>query len=311
LPVILIRRKLRTSTADCEFLGRIKGPLNWDDPTLLEELKLKHILPPATLPLNLTDPKNSVYQIHKFKFGWQFFNHYNKQFFSKLKSGFFLEAGALDGEFLSNTLWLEQSQNWSGLLIEADPVNFQYLTWKRRKAWISHTCISEKMYPREAIIESLQETAIGFAVPWLYRANAHELNTYFSNIRGGYTDISAHSYSKVQCFPLRSYLKALNVTTVDYMSLDTQGHEWEMIKTLLKGTISVRVLAVEHFPDVDYIQEGTSIDEKFILYMRDIGFRLIDIDDNTNYIFVLEGDPLLDVPLTKYSHKRNKQRNKR
>ena len=41
----------------------------------------------------------------------------------KQRNGFFIECGALDGETRSNTLILEEELDWSGILIDADPVN--------------------------------------------------------------------------------------------------------------------------------------------------------------------------------------------
>ena len=39
----------------------------------------------------------------------------------KKRGGFFIDMGANNGQFLSNSLWLERHHNWTGLLIEADP----------------------------------------------------------------------------------------------------------------------------------------------------------------------------------------------
>ena len=39
------------------------------------------------------------------------------------RDGFFVECGAFDGETRSNTLNLERDLGWTGVLIEADPVN--------------------------------------------------------------------------------------------------------------------------------------------------------------------------------------------
>lgn len=59
----------------------------------------------------------------------------------------FLEVGALDGETRSNTLYFERFLNWTGLLIEPDPLNFAQLLTKNRNAWVSPTCLSVKAYP--------------------------------------------------------------------------------------------------------------------------------------------------------------------
>lgn len=50
----------------------------------------------------------------------------------------------------------------------------------------------------------------------------------------------------VQCFPLYSYLLALNRTRVDYFSLDVEGSELDVLRTIPfeKLDIRVRVLFV-------------------------------------------------------------------
>ncbi len=37
------------------------------------------------------------------------------------KEGFFIEAGAFDGEIYSNSLYYELKQGWTGLLVEPNP----------------------------------------------------------------------------------------------------------------------------------------------------------------------------------------------
>jgi hypothetical protein len=53
------------------------------------------------------------------------------------KKGFFVEAGALDGEVASNSLKLEKDYGWTGLLVEPNPYNVPQLRLKNRKAWIA------------------------------------------------------------------------------------------------------------------------------------------------------------------------------
>ena len=62
---------------------------------------------------------------------------------------FFVEAGAFDGEIISNSLLFEtQLNNWSGLLIEPNPVAFARLLTKQRKAWLANICLSKTIHPR-------------------------------------------------------------------------------------------------------------------------------------------------------------------
>ena len=95
-------------------------------------------------------------------------------YFKNKTNGFFIEAGAWDGEDLSNTLYLEvwinlywektlailQSElisinefslkkelGWTGLLVEADSSIHDSLISKNRKAYIMPSCISTSSHP--------------------------------------------------------------------------------------------------------------------------------------------------------------------
>jgi len=45
----------------------------------------------------------------------------------------------------------------------------------------------------------------------------------------------------VECFPLFSLLTALNVTEVDYLSLDVQGPELKILKTIPYEKVNIKV----------------------------------------------------------------------
>ena len=56
--------------------------------------------------------------------------------------GYFVEVGAVDGDFMTQTLALERNLSWTGLLIEPDPRSFLELQKAKRNAWLSNTCIN-------------------------------------------------------------------------------------------------------------------------------------------------------------------------
>jgi hypothetical protein len=62
-------------------------------------------------------------------------------------NGFFVECGALNGEYMSNTIDLERKFNWSGVLIEANPETFKHLFARNRKAWTLPICLSLEPFP--------------------------------------------------------------------------------------------------------------------------------------------------------------------
>lgn len=53
-----------------------------------------------------------------------------------------MEAGALDGEFLSNTLYLERQLGWKGLLVEPGPASFKKLLARHRRAFLIEAGLS-------------------------------------------------------------------------------------------------------------------------------------------------------------------------
>ena len=63
------------------------------------------------------------------------------------EGGFFVEAGALDGETRSNTLFFERVRKWEGLLVEADPKNYYELSQKNRKTFSIPACVNTEKYP--------------------------------------------------------------------------------------------------------------------------------------------------------------------
>ena len=50
---------------------------------------------------------------------------------------------------------------------------------------------------------------------------------------------------RVQCFPLHSFLVALNVSVVDFLSVDTEGDDLDVLKTLPFQKVVFRVITVE------------------------------------------------------------------
>ena len=56
--------------------------------------------------------------------------------------GVFFEVGCGSGLFLSNTFFLEKNRKWTGLLVEADMVQYKVMLWNRRRAMSLNGCVS-------------------------------------------------------------------------------------------------------------------------------------------------------------------------
>ena len=57
-------------------------------------------------------------------------------------NGTYLEVGAFNGEFFSNTLLLERDLGWTGILIEPVPDFYNELLKKGRRAAVLNACVS-------------------------------------------------------------------------------------------------------------------------------------------------------------------------
>jgi hypothetical protein len=64
-----------------------------------------------------------------------------------LKNGFFVEAGAFDGENLSNSLFFELKYGWRGILAEPNSEAYQKMRLKNRRSWTTPHCFSTKTSP--------------------------------------------------------------------------------------------------------------------------------------------------------------------
>ncbi|KAL4084838.1 hypothetical protein QTP88_027722 [Uroleucon formosanum] len=168
--------------------------------------------------------------------------------------GFFIECGALDGETRSNTLFFERYYGWIGLLIEADPLNFVKMLKKGRRSYLSPTCLSVNPYPE--IVSFLQRSNMGRI------ANDEVVEDEVISDDNGK---KKSPIVNVQCFPFYTYLLALNITVIDYFSLDVEGSELNVLKTIPFDKIDIRTLSVEFF----HVKEG---DNGVRSYLEDKGY---------------------------------------
>jgi hypothetical protein len=100
-----------------------------------------------------------------------------------------------------------------------------------------------------------------------------------------------NKHHTVPCFPLATILLALNRSHVDYWSLDVEGLELDVLKTVPFDSLDISVLSVEY----NHVTEGKDAVRS---YMEGQGYSLykditLSRDDITlwvnDYIFVKKG----------------------
>ncbi|KAJ8314217.1 hypothetical protein KUTeg_008778 [Tegillarca granosa] len=115
-------------------------------------------------------------------------------------------------------------------MIEADPTNFASLKKKHRKAFITHSCLSPNRYPAKMTFNQAfnrGRLVYGSAKQWIKEQKILPREI------------------QVQCFPLYSILLALNQSTIDFLSLDVEGSELDVLQTIPFDKVDIKMITAE------------------------------------------------------------------
>jgi FkbM family methyltransferase len=154
-------------------------------------------------------------------------------FYKQKTDGYFVEIGANNGLMLSNTYLLEHRYGWKGICAEAMPMLYGELVNNRPKS----KCCGKAVYSSTGLI-------LNFDI-----ANA-------SNLLSGLTDnIDFHKnvvsrnkttiqVNTISLVDMLDQYEAPNF--IDYLSLDTEGSEYEILKTFDFSKYTFGLIDVEH-----------------------------------------------------------------
>lgn len=140
-----------------------------------------------------------------------------ESYFPNLRNGVFLEMGALDGVKFSNTKIFEDVSNWTGVLIEPLPNEFEKLVKNRPRARCYNCAVSKtvgeiELYANDAVSSVKDNTTEGFFDGW-HRGNNVQV-------------------IKVPSRRLDTILHDAGVSRIDLWSLDVEGSEYEVLETM-------------------------------------------------------------------------------
>ena len=148
------------------------------------------------------------------------------------RGGFFVEMGACDGVDISNTLVLEKYFGWDGILVEPSKFYHKNLR-KNRSCNIDLRCVY-KISGEKIVFNSTKNPSIS-TIDSFSSLDRFKLDRY-----GG------EKYS-VETVSLNDLLKYHNAPKViDYLSLDTEGSEFEILKHFNFDDYNIKVITVEH-----------------------------------------------------------------
>lgn len=141
-----------------------------------------------------------------------------------------------------NSFYIFKSESHQGLVVEADPSNYDLMRKKNRKAYISNCGLATKPYPHRVVFA--QHFNMG-------KIRDDSSKTFRNN--------SSHSVV-VQCFPLFSLLSAIPIYEVDYFSLDVEGVEMGVLQGIPWDKVFIKILSVEF----NHVTEGKEAMQKYM-----------------------------------------------
>jgi FkbM family methyltransferase len=160
-------------------------------------------------------------------------------FYNLKKNGYFIEIGASDGVEISNTYLLEKEYGWKGICVEPIPYRYNSLVVNRPNS----VCSNKAVY-------SVSGLVLDFDI-----ALTPDGNKLGDGISGLTSHIDCHWHAvnrnkKVISVETISFNQLLLESgapeIIDYLSIDTEGSEYEILKELDFDKYTIGLIDVEH-----------------------------------------------------------------
>jgi len=186
----------------------------------------------------------------------------NENFFKNKREGFFIDIGAHDGVSINNTLFFEKELNWKGFCFEPIPETFNKLK-NNRTCECFNSAVSEN--DGEDIflkINGYAEMLSGIKSEY----NKQHLDRIDYEIKafGG-----SKEEIKVKCININNLLLERGIKEVDYCSIDTEGNEIKILKTIDFSKTIIHYLSIENNNSSNEIKK----------FMKSNGYKLVEVLD--------------------------------
>lgn len=155
------------------------------------------------------------------------------KFYNDKQDGFFVEIGASDGISLSNTYLLEKSYNWTGICAEPIPSDFLKLKTTRDRSF----CCDNAVY-------SISGLNLKFDIPHhsrLFSGISTHIDCHKDLVNKNKTTITVTTISLVDLLD-----KYNSPNFIEYLSLDTEGTEYEILRSFDFNKYTFGLIDVEH-----------------------------------------------------------------
>lgn len=151
------------------------------------------------------------------------------------KGGFFVEFGATNGILLSNTYLLEKEFGWQGICAEPNPIFFDQLK-HNRTCQVSNACIGGKTGEKVLFVYA---DAYGGMLKYALEDDHADKREAYAKLPGKQVELETIS--------LHDFLVSSKAPKfIDYLSIDTEGSEFEILSDFPFDKWRIQLITVEH-----------------------------------------------------------------
>jgi len=160
-------------------------------------------------------------------------------FLQHKENGVFLDIGAHDGVFLSNSYFFERKRNWQGICFEPNPRLYKDLVLNREC-----DCIEGAVSDEEGLFDFLDlegVEALGGLIEKYDPQHRQRIDRDFKKYQG-----QSKQIIKVRCYDINKVLQESKISYVDYCSIDTEGGELDILRSIDLDRLFVAVFTIEN-----------------------------------------------------------------
>ncbi|NBP67066.1 MAG: FkbM family methyltransferase, partial [Bacteroidetes bacterium] len=171
------------------------------------------------------------------------------------KNGFFMDIGAHDGVLINNTLYFEKNNNWTGINVEPMKNIYDKLVINRPNcininAAVCNSNGEAEFYSNTGYTEMISGLKDKFDPRHLERLQ-----------RENYQMGASTEVIKVNTKTVESICDEHNIKQIHYLSIDVEGAEFDVIKSINFNKVFIDIIAFENnyndvsVPIVKYLEE--------------------------------------------------------
>ena len=198
----------------------------------------------------------------------------NDNYFHNKRDGTYIELGALDGILYSNTKFFQDELGWNGILIEPHEIAFRCLEKNRPNNYLFNNLVSnstEELKFKHFVnghvaVSGVENTLSQFHFDEFYN---HESNKHF-----------LQDTVILKPTSLTEIIKSTPIKHIDLLSLDVEGHEYEVLQSW-DFSVPIHIILIE------MLGVNRKKDELCRVLLRNNGYKF-DTTFKHNEIYLLQ-----------------------